>query len=75
MKPAPSGISALYLLKRPDGSTYTTSRTVIAFDDDGEPLVAGVKSCPCPQLRHQLRAVRLGRRLHRPDPRRRRRIE
>jgi hypothetical protein len=39
--PAPPGIHAEYLIKREDGKTRITSRAVIAFNDDGEPLVAG----------------------------------
>ncbi len=41
MIPAPPGIAAHYEIKRADGKTRFASRTVIAFNDHGEPLVVG----------------------------------
>lgn len=50
MIPAPPGISADYAVKREDGSTYYMSRTVVAFNDDGDPLVTGRKGLVCARV-------------------------
>jgi hypothetical protein len=40
--PAPPGITAEYLINE-NGKTRHLSKAVVAFDDDGEPLVAGTR--------------------------------